>query len=462
MATARSPLARPASENKVLFAAWLIAAIALGGVLALALPRVPPIVVTMLPFVFVTAFVLLPIVTYRPTWVLIAAFASLPIVRIEPAPYDLLMLALMAFGSMRRPFARMHVPPSMRIALWGLALITLVSMINTTQPGRALQFAFVTLFLIASAAWLSGMFERADLTRVLVRSYILAAAVSSVIAVLALKAHLPGLGFMVYQNSRAQGLFKDPNVFGPFLVPAAAILLEEIARPRLLGYSARRLFLLLGACSSGVVFSFSRAAWGNLVIAFLGIVFFYLWRRQGIRPLVRALIVLAVSGALAFGLLAVTDSLGFLGQRAKTEQHYDKERFGAQNEAIDRMTEKALGHGPGSSEADLKYSTHSSYVRVVFEQGLFGAAMLVLLITGTLVVGLSAAMRDSQLHGIGSAALVSSWAGLSLNGIFVDTLHWRHLWVLAPLIWACALIGTRGEAEPGSDHRSDPIPDYSR
>ena len=25
-----------------------------------------------------------------------------------------------------------------------------------------------------------------------------------------------------------------------------------------------------------------------------------------------------------------------------------------------------------------------------------------------------------------------------LNGFFVDTLHWRHLWLLAALIWAAS------------------------
>lgn len=443
MATVRSQLGRPASSGRLLFAAWLVVAVVLGGVLAVALPRVPPIVVTALPFVFAVAFVLLPLVAYRPAWVLVCAFALLPVVRVEPAPYDILLLALMALGSVRRPFAKLHVPPSSQIALWGLALITMISMINSKTPAGSFRFAGVSLFLILSAVWLSGMFASERLTQLMIKAYILAAAGSAVIAVLALKAHLPGLGFMIYQNSRAQGLFKDPNVFGPFLVPAAAILLEEIARPRLLGYSTRRLFVLLAACSSGVVFSFSRAAWGNLVVTFLGIVFIYLWRHQGIGPMLRAIAVLVISGALAFGLLAATDSLGFLGQRAKAEQRYDTHRFGAQDEALHRMTEKTLGHGPGSAEVELAYSTHSTYVRVIFEQGLIGAGLLIVLIVGTLVIGASAAMRDADLHGIGSAALVSAWAGLSLNGIFVDTLHWRHLWVLAPLIWCCALLDAK-------------------
>ena len=42
--------------------------------------------------------------------------------------------------------------------------------------------------------------------------------------------------------------------------------------------------------------------------------------------------------------------------------------------------------------------------------------------------------RDT--YGIGSAALLGAWVGALFNGFFVDTLHWRHLWLLAALIWA--------------------------
>ena len=42
--------------------------------------------------------------------------------------------------------------------------------------------------------------------------------------------------------------------------------------------------------------------------------------------------------------------------------------------------------------------------------------------------------RDT--YGIGSAPLLAAWCGLLANSFVVDTLHWRHLWLLAGLIWA--------------------------
>ena len=31
---------------------------------------------------------------------------------------------------------------------------------------------------------------------------------------------------------------------------------------------------------------------------------------------------------------------------------------------------------------------------------------------------------------------ILAWVGLLANSLFVDTLHWRHLWLVAALIWA--------------------------
>jgi hypothetical protein len=49
-------------------------------------------------------------------------------------------------------------------------------------------------------------------------------------------------------------------------------------------------------------------------------------------------------------------------------------------------------------------------------------------------VGNAAAGRDT--YGIGSAALLAAWCGLVVNSFVIDTLHWRHLWIVAALIWA--------------------------
>ena len=67
--------------------------------------------------------------------------------------------------------------------------------------------------------------------------------------------------------------------------------------------------------------------------------------------------------------------------------------------------------------------------------------MLVLaaLLGYTLGAAVRNAARGRDTYGIGSAALVAAWCGLLANSAFIDTLHWRHLWLVAGLIWAGAM-----------------------
>ena len=53
------------------------------------------------------------------------------------------------------------------------------------------------------------------------------------------------------------------------------------------------------------------------------------------------------------------------------------------------------------------------------------------------------AVLGRDTYGIGSAALLAAWCGALANSVFIDTLHWRHLWLLAALIWAGAALWAR-------------------
>jgi hypothetical protein len=83
--------------------------------------------------------------------------------------------------------------------------------------------------------------------------------------VLALFVAFPGHEFLVLRPA-AMGLFKDPNVFAPFLVPAALMLLEETLAPRLLRARLATKLVLLSILTMGILFAFSRAAWLNFVL----------------------------------------------------------------------------------------------------------------------------------------------------------------------------------------------------
>jgi O-antigen ligase len=92
-------------------------------------------------------------------------------------------------------------------------------------------------------------------------------------------------------------------------------------------------------------------------------------------------------------------------------------------------------------------STHSTYVRTLSEQGVLGLFSFLGLALLTLVLAGRNAVLGRDTYGIGSAALFGAWCGILANSFFVDTLHWRHLWVIAAMIWAGAM-RRPGRSEP--------------
>ena len=181
------------------------------------------------------------------------------------------------------------------------------------------------------------------------------------IAVLALELHLPGGTLVTYANERAMGLFKDPNVFAPYLIPPMAILLEEIGRPRLLGWSTRRNVVLLLFLMGGLVFAYSRAAWLNFAIVATIILGVYALRHGGGRAFRRMFGVLVGAALAALLLLVVTGQLGLFESRSSCRG--TQTRFANQALAISKSTARVFGHGPGQAPLELVQSAHSLVLR---------------------------------------------------------------------------------------------------
>jgi O-antigen ligase len=189
------------------------------------------------------------------------------------------------------------------------------------------------------------------------------------------------------------------------------------------------------ALTLGVLFSYSRAAWLNLVAGLAVMVVVTAFRRGGGRLAARAVAVVLAAGLALGTTVAFTGSLSFLEERAKV-QSYDNSRFGAQSESIHWAVRHPLGIGPGQFEHYANMSAHSMYARTLAEQGLAGFVVILALMLATLGWAGRNAILGRDTYGIGSSALLGAWFGILLNGFFVDTLHWRHLWALAALIWA--------------------------
>jgi hypothetical protein len=362
-------------------------------------------------------------------------------VRLEPAPTDLVFAVVIAVAFVTGRFAFDRVPLSVTLLVSAFLALNLLSSIEVIDAARAVEFFAITLYLGILGLWLTGYVRSVRRARLVLVAYVVAAVASAAVACLALFAPLPG-GQAFVDGPRAQGLFKDPNVFGPFLVPAALILMEETVAPRLLRLRLVTKLLFLSVLTGGVLFSFSRAAWLNLAVGAAVLLLILVLRRGGAGKAMTLLAVVLLSAAALFGAVSATSTGGFLQERASF-QVYDVQRFGAQVSGIDLAAQYPLGIGPGQFERVSELSAHSTYVRTLAEQGVLGAFVFLALMLVTLGFAARSAVLGRSTYGIGSAALLAAWCGLLANSLFIDTLHWRHLWLLAALIWAGAVLSSR-------------------
>ena len=326
--------------------------------------------------------------------------------------------------------------------------LNLLSAVEVVDARRAALFVATTAYLVLFALWLSGYVASLERARIVVVGYLAAAASSALLGAVALLTGLPGYD-LVIEDGRVQAFFQDPNVFGPFLVPIALILVEDLLVPRLLRLNRALKAALVVVLVLGVVLSFSRGAWVNLTVGLAVVLVVVALRRGGGRKALLILLLALVLAGSAAAILAATGSENLLLERARI-QSYDASRFSAQAVGIESAERYPFGVGPGQFEHYASLSAHSTYVRVAGEQGLLGLLALVALLTSTLVAAVANAVAGRETYGIGSAALLGAWCGILLNSLVVDTLHWRHVWIVIALIWAGRARGKLPRPRPGN------------
>ena len=383
----------------------------------------------------------------RPLPVLCAGMALLAIGRIQPVtPADGALgicMLLTLVGPLR---FRPSLPAGPALALTLFTLGTVLSLTEARDTTYALSFEVHTLFFVLLAVWLTSRPAHARLDRAALRWYIAGALATAFLGVLAWAVHYPGSNLFVYANGkRIQGLYARSERVravpragrrdlprGPD-APAPAAL----ARPR--SCCARSSLLAIA-----VVLSFSRAATANLAFACIVTVLVYALRSGRRKALVRGITILAACLVCAAGTLVQTGAISVLQQRAQA-QGYDSQRFSTQALALDKGSTRLLGYGPGAVQTELSLNTHSTFVWSLFENGILGFAALLLLVFSTATAAWRSARLDLSREGLGSAALLGCWLGLSFNGLVVDTYHYRVLWLLAALVWLVATVPTSGD-----------------
>lgn len=359
---------------------------------------------------------------------------------IEPAPHDgLMMVLLVTCVGARVGFDRKLIPLLLLIVLWLVG--GLMSLVQVGDQTKAIQYAGTSIYLGTAAVMFACLFCDGNLARlaILRRGYILAALIATAAGYIGFFHLLPGAEIFL-DNDRVSATFKDPNVYGPFLIfPIVWLLVSLLVRGvRLLDITV--LMVLLG----GLLLSFSRGAWTHFVISTaLGIVIVFAVTpdpRMRARIVVLGLLGAAVVALLLVALASISSVHDMIIDRAKAIQPYDVGpggRFWLQQLALGAILDNPNGLGPFEFDRIFGLQQHNVYMQGFLVYGWLGGSAYMALVAITLALGLLMVATPTpwQYYLITAYAV---FAGEALEGLIVDTDHWRHFFLMLGMVWGLA------------------------
>lgn len=387
------------------------------------------------------------------------AMASGAIVLIEPAPYDLifcgLLLLLPALGVLR-------FTPTIVLAASAWLLIAAGGFVAGIWAGDysvPAKHTAISLFLSSTAVLVAAYAARNPPRHggVLLSGMAAGGLLTAVAGILGYFSLMPGAWDLFTEFGRARALFKDPNVYGPFMVPGLLCCVHVFIHGswrRALAATAAMALLL-----AGLLVSFSRGAWFNTAtaLAVYGCLVFVMAdsNRMRLRLAGGATAGLVLIGLVLGAILQVPEVLDFLKERAALLQEYDagpNGRFAGQAKALELIAQHPLGIG--ALEFSRSYhpeDVHNVYLSMFLNAGWLGGFLYAGAVLVTLFAGLRACLTASPVQGPLTVA-VAAFAGLAFEGLVIDSDHWRHFYVIMGLIWG--LLAAVPARQPTSPRKS--------
>lgn len=385
---------------------------------------------TMLLGIPVVGLIMLLIGVLKYDWLVLATFCMIGFVRFEPAPFDLLLVMLLAIGlvtgQLNPPDTKSR--PLVWLGLWGLIVANLLSILANGVDSASSRFLIITMYVLLLFVFVRMYAVNPPSMRWLLIGCTVAAILNVIPVVMGFFGQ--NLPFSVVAwSTRGVGFFKDANVFGPFLIVSAFWLVDRVIHhSNRQPYSSLLLAvaLLLGV---GIMLSLSRGAWINMLLC--GAIYLVLLLR---RTPGKGLILLAFALVLILAAMVIFQSLG-LSDVVIAHSHlqdYDRLRFNIQREGLITGLLSPLGVGPAGWP-----NAHSLYVKTFAEHGILGLVALCILIGGlAFPLARHAWYEGKKTEVITAGVLLAIIAGQLVNSLVIDSIHWRHLWVVLGLAWA--------------------------
>lgn len=356
---------------------------------------------------------------------------------IEPSPHDALMgvLAVCCLVAGVR-FERKTALLILLLLVWNVA--GLMSLLNVSAEEKAIQYTATSFYLAIAAVIFACLFAQNTMPRLATMraAYILTAVLVSLEAISGYFHLFPGSSIFLAMD-RGAGTFKDPNVFGPFLIWPMLFVMQRVIARRI---TLRDLFIL-GILSIGLFLSFSRGAWVHMAVSgfvLLALLFFSAPdTRYRMRLVTLSLICIVAIALLIVALLSLDSVREMFQQRAQAVQYYDVGeggRFRLQELAFGALLDFPNGMGPFEFVRVYGLQQHNVYLQAFMVYGWVGGLTYIIMVVATLMLGLRTAFVATPWQPYLITAL-AAFAGEAFEGAVIDSDHWRHFYLLLGIVW---------------------------
>lgn len=370
---------------------------------------------------------------------------------IEPSPHDALipvlaLAALIAGVHVGRKIATLFL----LLLIWNIG--GMLSLLNVVEQEKTIQYAATSIYLaVAAVLWACLLAENTMARLATLRTaYVLTAVFAALAGIAGYFYLFPGADDILTMGDRARGLFKDPNVYAPFLIWPALVLLQRILTERMtLGALAAA-----GTIMFALLLAFSRGAWFHFALSCAVMISLALLTAPTPNKRLRIFVLSAVAIGVLAVVVAILLSLPAIRtmflERAQLVQSYDVGqggRFRLQELALSEVLRFPNGMGPFEFARTHDLQQHNVYLQAFLVYGWVGAMAYIVLLVSTLMVGLRAAFARTpwQLYVI---AALATFVGEVAEGFVIDTDHWRHFFLILGMIWGLAAATDRNRRGP--------------
>src|SRR5215217_6948081 len=379
------------------------------------------------------------------------AGASVAIVFIEPSPYELVTLvAGVFFFATGLRLRLLFMPLLLLLFLVNIGYsISATSLLDKPEVASWIATSWYMAFTVVFFAMVisEDTAARLDMLR---RGLIVGALIAALAGVAGYFNLVPGGRDLLTLYDRARGTFKDPNVYGAFLVLPALLALQSVVSDRF--GKAFRNAIAFGIISLAILLAFSRAAWGVLVLtSALTLVLMVLTSRsqaQRSRIIAMTLVVAVLAAALVAVLLSFDSIAQLFKQRASFDQSYDSGRFGRFGRHL-LGAEMALGLpfgiGPLQFHRFFPEDTHNSYLNAFMSGGWLSGVCYPALVFVTALLGIRYVFVRVPRQPV-YLAIFAAFLGTVGESFIIDTDHWRHFWMMLGTMWGMFVAAERWKA----------------